>query len=137
MFHWDLMANKNIRAINGLSLHLYLSNIWFRPFRPFRPSAFIPILLISLSWIVAVLRGDVNVSGTVFFDQASETSPTTISYNIKGNDPDAERGIHVHQFGDNTNGCTSAGPHCKQLSSPAYATLQALNCRPKMFFKLI
>ena len=46
------------------------------------------------------------------FEQTSESGPTTITYDIKGNDSDAERGMHVHQFGDNTNGCTSAGPHC-------------------------
>ncbi|KAI9802592.1 MAG: Superoxide dismutase [Cu-Zn] [Piccolia ochrophora] len=60
---------------------------------------------------VAVLRGDSKVSGTVTFEQDSESSPTTISYEINGNDPNAKRGMHVHQFGDNTNGCTSAGPH--------------------------
>jgi hypothetical protein len=62
---------------------------------------------------VAVLRGDSNVSGVVTFDQPSESSPTTISWEIAGNDPLAQRGMHIHQFGDNTNGCTSAGPHCK------------------------
>jgi Cu/Zn superoxide dismutase len=62
---------------------------------------------------VAVLRGDSNVSGTVTLEQASESSPTTINYEIKGNDPSAQRGMHIHQFGDNTNGCTSAGPHCE------------------------
>ncbi|KAL8996795.1 MAG: hypothetical protein Q9169_003764 [Polycauliona sp. 2 TL-2023] len=65
---------------------------------------------------VAVLRGDSNVKGTVTFEQASEQSPTTISYDIQGNDPSAKRGIHVHQFGDNTNGCTSAGPHFNPFS---------------------
>lgn len=62
--------------------------------------------------IVAVLRGDSSVSGTVRFEQASEQAPTVITYDIQGNDPSAERGMHIHQFGDNTNGCTSAGPHC-------------------------
>ncbi|KAJ5378816.1 RNA-induced silencing complex nuclease component Tudor-SN [Penicillium cosmopolitanum] len=60
---------------------------------------------------VAVLRGDAKIAGTVTFEQADESAPTTISWNITGNDANAERGFHVHQFGDNTNGCTSAGPH--------------------------
>ncbi|KAI5958561.1 SOD1 [Candida theae] len=60
---------------------------------------------------VAVLRGDSNVSGVVKFEQTSESEPTTISWEIAGNDPNALRGFHVHAFGDNTNGCTSAGPH--------------------------
>ncbi|KAJ6260662.1 Superoxide dismutase [Drechslerella dactyloides] len=60
---------------------------------------------------VAVVRGDGNVAGTVTFEQTSEDSPTTITYNISGNDANALRGMHIHEFGDNTNGCTSAGPH--------------------------
>lgn len=73
------------------------------------------LMLINLVATVAVLRGDSNVSGTVTLEQASESSPTTITYDIKGNDPSAHRGMHIHQFGDNTNGCTSAGPHCEYL----------------------
>jgi len=60
---------------------------------------------------VAVLRGDSKVTGQVTFEQADENSPTTISWDLSGHDPNAERGFHIHQFGDNTNGCTSAGPH--------------------------
>ncbi|KAK0513424.1 hypothetical protein JMJ35_004410 [Cladonia borealis] len=65
---------------------------------------------------VAVLRGESSVGGTVTFEQSSESSPTTITYDIHGSDPSAERGMHVHQFGDNTNGCTSAGPHFNPFS---------------------
>ncbi|KAM0515698.1 hypothetical protein ACHAPE_005776 [Trichoderma viride] len=60
---------------------------------------------------VTILRGDAKVSGTVIFEQDSEGAPTTITYDITGNDANAKRGFHIHTFGDNTNGCTSAGPH--------------------------
>ncbi len=65
------------------------------------------------SIVVATVRGDSKITGTVTFEQATESSPTTITWDITGNDANAERGMHIHQFGDNTNGCTSAGPHCK------------------------
>jgi Cu-Zn family superoxide dismutase len=48
----------------------------------------------------------------VTFTQESESAPTQISWDITGHDANAERGMHIHAFGDNTNGCTSAGPHC-------------------------
>ncbi|KAG7191479.1 Superoxide dismutase [Cu-Zn] [Scheffersomyces spartinae] len=60
---------------------------------------------------VAVVRGDSTVSGVVHFEQTKEDEPTTITWEISGNDPNALRGFHIHTFGDNTNGCTSAGPH--------------------------
>ncbi|KAF5004911.1 hypothetical protein FDECE_8614 [Fusarium decemcellulare] len=67
--------------------------------------------LLTWSLAVSVLRGDSKVSGTVIFEQESESAPTTITWDITGNDPNAKRGFHIHTFGDNTNGCTSAGPH--------------------------
>jgi Copper/zinc superoxide dismutase (SODC) len=74
----------------------------------------LPLLTCSLP-TVAQIRGDSKITGTVTFEQDSESSPTTVSWSITGHDANAERGMHVHQFGDNTNGCTSAGPHCKWL----------------------
>ncbi|ODV59630.1 superoxide dismutase SOD1 [Ascoidea rubescens DSM 1968] len=60
---------------------------------------------------IAVLKGTVGVGGVVTFEQNSENEPTKISYKITGNSPNALKGFHIHEFGDNTNGCTSAGPH--------------------------
>ncbi|SCU93022.1 LADA_0G00914g1_1 [Lachancea dasiensis] len=60
---------------------------------------------------VAVLRGDAGVSGIVHLEQTAENTPTTISYEITGFKGDSQQGFHIHEFGDNTNGCTSAGPH--------------------------
>ena len=66
---------------------------------------------------MSVLRGDAKVSGTVTFEQESESGPTSITYDLTGNDANAKRGFHIHTFGDNTNGCTSAGPHCESLTA--------------------
>ncbi|WWD22073.1 superoxide dismutase [Cu-Zn] [Kwoniella shandongensis] len=60
---------------------------------------------------VAVLKGDSSVQGVITFSQADENSPVTVTGDIKNLAANAERGFHIHEFGDNTNGCTSAGPH--------------------------
>ncbi|KAJ1346265.1 hypothetical protein KIN20_001018 [Parelaphostrongylus tenuis] len=59
---------------------------------------------------VAVLRGDAGVTGTVWFTQEKESDPCVIKGEIKGLSPGLH-GFHVHQYGDSTNGCVSAGPH--------------------------
>ncbi|MCH1932334.1 superoxide dismutase family protein, partial [Shewanella sp. A25] len=58
---------------------------------------------------VAVLIGEV-VSGTVYFEQANASSEVKVTGHVKGLSQGLH-GFHIHEFGDNTNGCTSAGPH--------------------------
>jgi len=56
------------------------------------------------------MRGDAAVTGTVWFSQEAEGKSTTIKGQISGLAP-GEHGFHVHEYGDSTNGCVSAGPH--------------------------
>ncbi|KAJ7784497.1 superoxide dismutase [Mycena metata] len=65
---------------------------------------------------VVVLKGDSQVTGTVTFEQKSKSGVVTISGELRGLDPLASRGLHVHQFGDTTGGCASAGPHFNPYS---------------------
>jgi len=59
---------------------------------------------------VVVLKGDSKATGTVTFEQSSN-GVTTITGELQNLDPLASRGFHIHQFGDLTGGCMSAGPH--------------------------
>jgi len=66
---------------------------------------------------VAVLKGTGDVSGVIYFDQSSDSgSGVHVTGNITGLTPNAQRGFHVHEFGDLTNGCNSTGTHYNPLN---------------------
>ena len=58
---------------------------------------------------VCVLVGDV-VKGVVNFEQTGADSPVRVFGEIKNLQP-GSHGFHVHQYGDTTNCCISAGDH--------------------------
>uniref|UniRef100_A0A023FAY3 Superoxide dismutase [Cu-Zn] n=1 Tax=Triatoma infestans TaxID=30076 RepID=A0A023FAY3_TRIIF len=58
---------------------------------------------------VCVLNGE-TVKGTVYFEQESPNAEVKLSGEVTGLQK-GHHGFHVHEFGDNTNGCTSAGAH--------------------------
>ncbi|RSH78335.1 Superoxide dismutase [Cu-Zn] [Apiotrichum porosum] len=60
---------------------------------------------------IAVLKGDSSVAGVITFTQEQEGGPVTVSGKIENLDANAQRGFHIHELGDNSNGCTSAGGH--------------------------
>jgi len=70
---------------------------------------------------VCVLNGEV-VKGVIKFTQADAAAPVTVTGEVRGLN-EGLHGFHVHEFGDNTNGCTSAGghfnPHGKTHGAPA------------------
>jgi len=76
---------------------------------------------------VAVLRGpDSNVHGVIYFAQADESGPVSVSGEIKNLDADAERGFHIHQFGDATDGCMSSGGHFNPEGNPHGSPLDSI-----------
>lgn len=58
---------------------------------------------------VCVLVGDV-VKGVIRLEQMAQDGPVHMTGEITGL-AKGLHGFHVHEFGDNTDGCTSAGPH--------------------------
>ena len=57
-----------------------------------------------------------TVKGTFTFQQASTNDATTITYDLTGNTPNSQRGVHIHASG-NAN-CDAAGPHCTKTHGP-------------------
>jgi Cu/Zn superoxide dismutase len=51
-----------------------------------------------------------QTTGIVRFEQESENHPTKVRAIFK-NLPEGLHGFHIHEYGDMTNGCTSAGAH--------------------------
>ena len=60
-----------------------------------------------------ILKEDLKsgISGYVQFQQPDQGRPTQISAKVKGLEPGAFHGFHIHEKNDFTQGCISAGPH--------------------------
>ncbi|KZC07670.1 PREDICTED: superoxide dismutase [Cu-Zn] [Dufourea novaeangliae] len=61
---------------------------------------------------VCVLQGEAK--GTLYFDQPDNSSAVKVTGQVSGLQKGLH-GFHIHEFGDNTNGCTSAGAHFNPL----------------------
>ncbi|AAA66661.1 superoxide dismutase [Autographa californica nucleopolyhedrovirus] len=57
---------------------------------------------------ICIISGDVH--GKIYFQQESANQPLKISGYLL-NLPRGLHGFHVHEYGDTSNGCTSAGEH--------------------------
>jgi len=57
-----------------------------------------------------VLTGSAGVSGLITLEQEATGGATRLNGTIKGLKP-GKHGFHVHQYGDLSQGCVSAGPH--------------------------
>eukprot|EP01088_Endostelium_zonatum_P011396 TRINITY_DN25528_c0_g1_i1.p1 TRINITY_DN25528_c0_g1~~TRINITY_DN25528_c0_g1_i1.p1 ORF type:complete len:182 (+),score=44.51 TRINITY_DN25528_c0_g1_i1:68-547(+) len=58
--------------------------------------------------VLAFSDKDGKAKGTINLTQ--ESDHVSLKLELTGLTP-GKHGFHVHEFGDNTNGCTSAGPH--------------------------
>jgi len=52
-----------------------------------------------------------NTKGLVLLKQQNLESPTIIKGKFSGLKSNAKHGFHIHEFGDLTDGCNTAGPH--------------------------
>ena len=87
-------------------------------------SSFAPLLLLDDNTVPDTKRHAIcilypnnsNARGIASFSQDNINSATKIACSIKGLSPNGKHGIHVHEFGDLTDGCATAGAHYNPLN---------------------
>ena len=52
-----------------------------------------------------------NVQGIASFSQDNAEDPTKIAFTVKGLSSNGKHGVHIHEFGDLSEGCVTAGAH--------------------------
>ncbi len=59
-----------------------------------------------------------EAKGLVLFNQSHYNAPTKVKGTFENLKQNSKHGFHIHEFGDNTDGCMSAGPHYNPFSKP-------------------
>ncbi|KZT09149.1 uncharacterized protein LAESUDRAFT_722865 [Laetiporus sulphureus 93-53] len=108
--HQRTRQSKQPLVLTALGTVVAAFLFWVAFLRP-APAPALPVVTKA----VAVLKGDSGASGTVTFAQTAPTAPVTITGELRGLDPRAERGFHIHTSGDLSAGCVSAGAHYNPL----------------------
>ncbi len=60
---------------------------------------------------ISVIQSENNIKGFVHFHQCSQNEPVFVYFHLHGFRPNQTHAIHIHEFGDLTDGCKSLGPH--------------------------
>jgi len=62
------------------------------------------------SQAIAIFNDD-QIKGSVVFHQCEGERATKVTFDLHGLEPNRKRAIHIHTYGDMSNGCKSLGGH--------------------------
>ena len=84
---------------------------------------------------ITIFNNSGNIKGNIKFHQCDDSKKTKVTFNIKGLKPNKMSACHIHEFGDESDGCASLGGHwnphntehghcCESfgLNSPSYCS---------------
>jgi Cu-Zn family superoxide dismutase len=75
-----------------------------------------------------------GVKGSITFHQCSDENETLVFFNLSGMKPGKMRACHIHEYGDESQGCKSLGAHWNPLHSEhGYCYLSIGENTPSIF----